>query len=303
MAAYHLHTKRYVDQHSICEQSVHPLPGPRVIRGNYAFRNQSIYPFTCILQFQGYKGRIFILAKFGRCRERNLQSPIGPPENWKSWSRTISTIVLYDYWRSSASYRVRIALGLAGLKFKSVQINLLDGEHRSAAHRHRNPQGLVPALEIDGLMLTQSLAIIEYLHETGRGNFLHGSAENRAMTRAVSQAIAMEIHPICNLSITRHVTSASGGSIEIKSWMNTFISKGLAAVEEMLRHFEDRAFCCGDEISIADICLIPQIYNAIRWDIDLSPYRRIREVVREAEKLPAIRAAHPDNFKPKGATS
>ena len=213
------------------------------------------------------------------------------------------SIVLYDYWRSSASYRVRIALGLAGLEFEPVQVNLLEGEHRSSAYKSRNPQGLVPALVIDGKTLTQSLAIIEYLHETGRGNFLHGSAEDRAMTRAVAQAIAMEIHPVCNLSVARHAAEASGGAIELKSWMTTFIARGLEAVEEMLERFKPGVYCCGDEISIADICLVPQIYNARRWDVDLSQFSRIRKSVRATEKLQAVRAAHPDNFIPNGVTS
>ncbi len=210
-------------------------------------------------------------------------------------------IVLYDYWRSSASYRVRIALALAGLKYESVQVNLLEGEHLSAAHRSRNPQGLVPALEIDGATLTQSLAIIEYLHETGRGNFLQGSASNRAMTRAVAHAIAMEIHPVCNLTVARHAAEASSGAIEFKSWMTTFISKGLSAVEDMLGRFQASAYCCGDEISIADICLVPQVYNARRWGVDISAHKRLLGAVDEAEKLPEVRAAHPDNFKPSGA--
>ncbi|MDE0305205.1 MAG: maleylacetoacetate isomerase [Albidovulum sp.] len=209
-------------------------------------------------------------------------------------------MVLFDYWRSSASYRVRIALGLAGLEFEPVQVNLLECEHRSAAHRSRNPQGLVPALEIDGIVITQSLAIIEYLHETGRGEFLHGSPKIRAMTRAVAQAIAMEIHPVCNLSVARHAVDASDGSIAFESWMTTFIPRGLEAVEAMLGRFEDGIFCCGDRISIADICLVPQVYNAKRWGVDLSPYGLIREAVAAAEKLPQVRAAHPDNFKPNG---
>ena len=110
--------------------------------------------------------------------------------------------VLHDYWRSSASYRVRIALNLKGIEYDSRQVNLLTGEHRSEAHRARNPQGLVPVLDIDGRRLTQSLAIIEYIDETRpHPPFLPAGPEGRARVRALAQAIAMEIHPICNVSV------------------------------------------------------------------------------------------------------
>src|SRR5690606_33449557 len=115
---------------------------------------------------------------------------------------------LYDYWRSSAAYRVRIALNLLGIPFESVPVNLLEGEQKAPENLARNPQGLVPTLEIDGLRLTQSLAIVEYLDETRQAGLLPREAAARARVRALAHAIAMEIHPVCNLSVARHAAEA-----------------------------------------------------------------------------------------------
>lgn len=200
-------------------------------------------------------------------------------------------IRLHDYWRSSASYRVRIALGLAGLEWETVPVDLVAGAQRSPEHLALNPQGLVPALEIDGIVLTQSLAILEYLSETGRIALLPAGAEDRARVRALSHAIAMEIHPICNLRVARHAASASGGEITMEAWMQDFIAPGLAAFEAML---PGGPRCWGGDVTMADVCLVPQVYNARRWGVDLDPMPKIRQAVEALEAIPAVAAAHPD---------
>ncbi len=204
---------------------------------------------------------------------------------------------LYDYWRSSASYRVRMALNLLGEGFEAIPVDLLQAEQVGAANMARNPQGLVPTVEIDGLTLTQSLAIIEYLNDT-RGGFLPDDAGGRARVRALSYAVAMEIHPICNLRVGRYVEAASGGAVTMKGWQQKFIGEGLAAVEVMLDHPATARFCHGDQVTMADLCLVPQVYNARRWEVDVTSFSRISRIVAELEAIPAIAAAHPDKVKP-----
>ena len=156
--------------------------------------------------------------------------------------------VLYDYWRSSASYRVRIALNLLGIAYDAVAIDLLAKAHIAEEHRARNPQGLVPALAIDGQMLTQSLAIIEYLDETRSGaGLLAADPLGRARVRTLSYAIAMEIHPVCNLSVISDVMQRTGGGDAVRSdWMQTYIRKGLVAFEALLGDGKSGLFCHGD---------------------------------------------------------
>ena len=204
---------------------------------------------------------------------------------------------LYDYWRSSASYRVRMALNLLGEGFEAIPVDLLQAEQVGAANMARNPQGLVPTVEIDGLTLTQSLAIIEYLNDT-RGGLLPADAAGRARVRALSYAVAMEIHPICNLRVGRYVEAASAGAITMAGWQKKFIGEGLAAVEGMLNHPATGRFCHGDQITMADLCLLPQVYNARRWEVDVTSYVQICRIVAELEAIPAIAAAHPDKVKP-----
>lgn len=204
---------------------------------------------------------------------------------------------LYDYWRSSASYRVRMALNLLGEGFEAIPVDLLQAEQVGAANMARNPQGLVPTVEIDGLTLTQSLAIIEYLNDT-RGGLLPADAAGRARVRALSYAVAMEIHPICNLRVGRYVEAASAGVITMAGWQKKFIGEGLAAVEGMLNHPATGRFCHGDQITMADLCLLPQVYNARRWEVDVTSYVQICRIVAELEAIPAIAAAHPDKVKP-----
>lgn len=204
---------------------------------------------------------------------------------------------LYDYWRSSAAYRVRMALNLLGEGFDSLPVDLLKAEQTGDANLARNPQGLVPTLEMDGLTLTQSLAIIEYLNDT-RGGLLPADAPGRARVRALSYAVAMEIHPVCNLRVGRFAEAASGGAITMEAWQRKFISEGLAALEAMLNHPATGRFSHGDSISMADLCLVPQVYNAHRWGVDVTLLSQINRIVAELQDIPAIAAAHPDKVKP-----
>lgn len=210
----------------------------------------------------------------------------------------MSGLVLYDYWRSSASYRVRIGLNLLGLPYQSRAVDLAAGDQRRAENLARNPQGLVPTLQIDGLELTQSLAILEYLDETRHAGWLPESPADRARARALAYAVAMDIHPICNLRVARHATSLGGTSME--GWMHHFIALGLEGLEGLLQRDPTNRFCCGNSVTLADICLVPQIYNARRWSVDLSAFPRVSAVTAELEELEPVQMAHPDLVKPAG---
>lgn len=205
-------------------------------------------------------------------------------------------VLLYDYWRSSASYRVRIGLNLLGLDYEAVPVDLTKGEQRGEANLARNPQGLVPALEIDGLVLTQSLAILEYLDETREAGWLPADAAGRARGRALAQAVAVDIHPVCNLRVARHAEARGG--IPMGDWMGHFIPLGLEGVEGLLARWDTGRFCHGDSVSLADICLVPQVYNARRWNVPLDAFPRVRAIAEACEALPAFAAAHPDRVGP-----
>ncbi|UYN99044.1 MAG: maleylacetoacetate isomerase [Devosia sp.] len=203
-------------------------------------------------------------------------------------------IQLYDYWRSSASYRVRIALSLAGLEWTSVPVDLLAGDNRSSEHLARNPQGLVPVLDIGNVRLTQSLAIIEYLNEVHGLGLLPADPVARARTRAIAYAVAVDIHPVCNISVVQYAAEHSGDPTLNRTWMQHFIGKGLAAVEEMI---DGGAFCIGESISMADVCLYPQLYNAQRWSVSLGRFPRIRAVMETLSEIGAFAQQHPDQAK------
>ncbi len=209
--------------------------------------------------------------------------------------------VLYDYWRSSASYRVRIALNTLGIDYRTEPVNLLEGQQRSSEHLERNPQGLVPALDIDGYMLTQSLAIIEYLDETRDAGFLPKDPLGRQRVRALAAAIAMEIHPVCNTSVVGHVMQLTGGGDAVRSeWMQTYIGRGLKAFEAMLQSEQTGLFCHGDTPGLADFCLMPQIYNADRWGADYAACPTLTAIAGRCAELKPFADAHPDSVRPAG---
>ncbi|MDL2398782.1 maleylacetoacetate isomerase [Rhizobium mayense] len=210
----------------------------------------------------------------------------------------MSEVVLYDYWRSSASYRVRIALNLLEIGYKAVPIDLLEGKQRSPDYMALNPQGFVPTLVIDGRVLTQSLAIIEYLAELRpECGLMPQAIADRQSVRALAYAIAMDIHPICNLHVATHVATIVGQAEAREEWMRHFIAGGLRKLEAMLCEFKGE-FCFGDRPTIADLCLVPQVYNARRWGVDMTDLKRIVDIDARCAKLPAFQAAHPDRVKP-----
>ena len=200
--------------------------------------------------------------------------------------------VLWDYPKSSASYRLRIALNLLGESYRIETVNLLDGSHRGADHLARNPQGLVPVLDIDGQRLTQSLAILDYLNETRDAGFLPEDSALRAKTRALAMSLAVDVHPVCNLSVMKHAT---GGEEPARTdWMHHFISPGLRAFEALLAGFPESDFVNGETPGLAEICLIPQLYNANRWGVSYADCPRIQAIEATCAALLAFQAAHPD---------
>ncbi|WP_164661715.1 maleylacetoacetate isomerase [Tropicibacter sp. Alg240-R139] len=211
----------------------------------------------------------------------------------------MSDTILFDYWRSSASYRLRIALNLAGIDYQAISVDLVKGEHKSPEHLARNPQGFVPVLEIDGLRLTQSLAILDYLDQTRDLGLLPKDPGARAQAQALAHSIAVDIHPVCNLQVAKHATTLSGGVDGMPGdWMTHFIQPGLHAFETMLGAYAQAPFCTSDTPGLADICLMPQLYNARRWGADISDMPRLTSVETACAAHPAFAAAHPDRWKP-----
>jgi maleylacetoacetate isomerase len=206
--------------------------------------------------------------------------------------------ILYDYWRSSASYRVRIALNLAEISYERRVIDLVAGDQRGGDHLARNPQGLVPVLEIDGQRFTQSLAILRYLDATRGLGLLPKSPAEAAHQEALAQAIAVDLHPVCNQSVARFGTGLSQGALDMQGWMQHFIRPGLLAFEALLAQGQQQPYCAGARPGLADLCLMPQLYNARRWDVDLTGLARCRAVEAACTVHPAFQAAYPDAVNP-----
>jgi maleylacetoacetate isomerase len=206
---------------------------------------------------------------------------------------------LYTYWRSSAAYRVRIVLALKGLAYESVPRHLLrdGGEQRRADYLATNPQGLVPALEHDGRILTQSLAICEYLEEIcPEPRLLPADPGGRAAVRAMALAVACDIHPLNNLGVQQYLRSELGqGDDAVARWSRHWIARGFTALEQLVaRHSLDGRHCYGEAVTFADAFLVPQLYNARRAQVDLAPYPRLVAVAQHLESLPAFAAARPE---------
>jgi len=205
---------------------------------------------------------------------------------------------LYTYFRSSAAYRVRIALNLKGLAYEAVPVHLLrdGGQQNQPAYRALSPLGTVPALQTGEGAFTQSLAIIEYLDETHPlPPLLPASAAERARVRALAQTIACDIHPVNNLRVLQYLGKHLAATQEQKdAWYRHWVNAGLLAVEQLLAaHPATGAFCHGDAPTLADCCLVPQVFNARRFDCPLDAMPTIRRIVAACEALPAFRNAAP----------
>jgi maleylacetoacetate isomerase len=203
--------------------------------------------------------------------------------------------ILYDYWRSSAAYRVRIALNLKGIDYESRQVDLREGEQKSADYRALNPQGLVPMLEIDGQRLTQSLAIINYLDiRYPTPPLIPAAAAERAHVVAMAMAVACDIHPLNNLRVLKYLKNELGQSQEdIDRWYAHWIAEGLPGLEAMAAPKAGK-FLFGDAPTGADVLLVPQLYNARRFNLPLEAYPTLLRAEENANKLEPFAAAHPD---------
>lgn len=205
---------------------------------------------------------------------------------------------LYTYFRSSAAYRVRIALNLKGLSYEAVPVHLLrnGGEQLQDEYRRINPSGLVPTFQDDWITLTQSMAIIEYLEETHpQPPLLPEDAPGRARVRELAQIIGCDIHPINNLRVTSYLVKQLGLSDQVKTeWYRHWIIEGFRALEAHLARDPGAGpFCHGEHPTIADCYLVPQVFNAQRFDIDVSAYPNISRINSLCMDLPAFRNAHP----------
>jgi maleylacetoacetate isomerase len=208
---------------------------------------------------------------------------------------------LYSYWRSSAAYRVRIALNLKGLSYETEPVHLVrdGGEQHRPEYRKVNPQELVPVLVDGRRVIRQSLAIIEYLDETydGEMKILPTIARDRARVRALALVVACDIHPLNNTRVMRFLEDEFGLSEEQRArWMRRWIEEGFGSFEELIAgHPSTGQFCEGDTPTLADICLVPQVYNARRFLVDMTPYPTIERVVAACLELNAFERARPEN--------
>ena len=211
----------------------------------------------------------------------------------------MSEIVLHNYWRSSASFRVRIALEMKALAYRYVPHHLRHGEHLEAPYLSVNPQGLVPALVwSDGSLILQSLAIVEFLEESvPQPPLLPKDALGRARVRMLAQMIACEVHPVNNLRILTSLrTLFNAGDQEVANWVRHWVNETFVPLEKILAASpETGAFCHGDTPTLADICLVPQIYNNARFGVDMTPYPTIRRIHEACIALPAFQKAAPPN--------
>lgn len=206
---------------------------------------------------------------------------------------------LFDYWRSSASYRVRLALALKGVDYERVAVNLVAAEQLDPENRARNPQGQVPTLEVDGMPIIQSLAIIDWIDATyPNPRLIPTDPFQRARALAQALVIAADIHPIDNMRVLNRLGTQFGADQAAKDdWYRHWIATGFAALEAMAG---DGRFLGGDAPGIADLCLVPQMYNARRFALPLEPYPRLVAIDAALTAIPALAAAHPDAVKPAG---
>lgn len=204
---------------------------------------------------------------------------------------------LHGYFRSSASFRVRIALNLKGLAYEDAFYHLRRSEHRTPEYLALNPQGLLPAFEDDGHVLTQSMAILEYLEETHPSPaLLPADPLGRARVRALSQVVAADIHPLDNLRVLRYLRHEFGQPEDaVQTWYNHWIAEGFSALEQLLARAPAGPFCHGDAPTIADCCLVPQFVNSKNFGLDLSPYPTVVRIAETCLAMPEFDRALPKN--------
>lgn len=203
-------------------------------------------------------------------------------------------LVLHSAWRASAPYRVRIALNLKGLPFDYAPVDLAAGKQRADAYKALNPQMLVPMLEVDGRRLIQSLAIIEWLDEAyPEPPLLPRDPFDRATVRAMAEIVACDIHPVNNLRILKALSAMGHDGAARNGWVSRWITEGFDALEPMVAE-HGRGWSFGDAPTLADCCLVPQVYNAQRFGVDLGPWPAITAVANAAAQHPAFAAAHPN---------
>ena len=209
----------------------------------------------------------------------------------------MTSLVLHDYFRSSASFRVRIAMNLKGLEYERVEVSLIAGEQRSDAYLEQNAQGFVPMLVVDGEPIIQSMAIIDWLDRTHpEPRLIPDEPMPRAVALARAQVIASDIHPLNNLRVLKYLTKDLGLNEQTKDrWIATWIAQGFEALEAMAG---EGRYLGGDAPGIADCCLVPQMYNARRFDVPLEDYPRLVEIDAACMELAAFQQAHPDAVKP-----
>ena len=209
----------------------------------------------------------------------------------------MSEAILHDYWRSSAAYRVRIVLNLKGVVWRSRPLDLVGGEHKRDDYHSLNPQGLVPTLEIDGHVLTQSLAIIDYLDATHKNPpMVSSDPARRGRTLAQALIVAADIHPVNNMRILNSLRTDFGASEEqVRLWVQRWIASGFAELEEAA---PDTGLFGGEMPDLADVCLVPQMYNARRFEVDLTPYPRLVRIDAAARALDPVARAAPEAVKP-----
>lgn len=205
---------------------------------------------------------------------------------------------LYDYCRSSAAYRVRIALNLKGLAYEQLPINLVEGIQSSKEYKDLNPQGLVPALDDNGKLFTQSLSIIEYLEDVYPASFslLPEDVLEKARVKSLAFTIVCDIHPLNNLRVLKYLANELAVSdTQKQDWYSHWIKEGFDALEkELSESAYTGRFCHGDQPSLADVCLVPQVFNAKRFNVDLADYPTILRIVEACDKLMAFKTAHPN---------
>ncbi|MCO4783084.1 MAG: maleylacetoacetate isomerase [Candidatus Cloacimonetes bacterium] len=209
----------------------------------------------------------------------------------------MSKLELYTYFRSSCSYRVRIALAYKAIPYDSVFINLLKGEQQLCEYKDKNPQGFLPSLATEDGVLTQSLAIMEYLDEKypDTKSLLPSSLTDKTIVRSMAYVIACDIQPIQNLKVLKYLKGNLGLSDDVKvEWIRNFIETGFEALENMIQPYSKK-FCFQDFFSLADICLIPQVFNAKRFGVDMTKYPTINKVHENCINLPFVVDSKPES--------